>query len=514
MKQSLQLKIGQSLAMTPQLQQAIRLLQLSTLELQTEIQEALEANPMLERVEEGNDDTDTSSGNAEAPKEAKDSGNSEIDTSPGSSDAGLDPSTDNSDSQDMALGEQNNLPDELPVDSGWDDVYEPTPSGTSSASHEPQRDFTEYTSDGESSLQDHLMEQMHLQPLGPDDRVIATALIEAVDDNGYLSDTLEEILEGLNGERDAQIEPFEEDELEAVLHLIQQFDPAGCGARGIGECMALQLQAMQNSALVRHALVLVTEHLDLLAAHDYTKLRRLTKLSETELADAVSLIRSLNPRPGAQVAGSHAQYIVPDVFVRKVKGVWRVDLNPDIAPKLGINGLYSSMVRRADKSADNTFLRNHLQEARWFIKSLQSRNETLLRVATAIVERQRGFLEYGDEGMKPMVLRDIAEHLEMHESTISRVTTQKYMHTPRGIFEFKYFFSSHVSTADGGECSATAIRAMIRKMITEENQQKPLSDSKIASTLVENGIKVARRTVAKYREAMAIPPSNERKRLI
>ena len=227
----------------------------------------------------------------------------------------------------------------------------------------------------------------------------------------------------------------------------------------------------------------------------------------------VSLIKSLNPRPGSKIISGDSQYIVPDVFVHKANGTWRLELNPDIAPKIGINQLYSGMIKRADKSDDNTFMRNHLQEARWFIKSLQSRNETLLKVATAIVGRQRGFLEYGEEAMKPMVLRDISEQLEMHESTISRVTTQKYMHTPRGIFEFKYFFSSHVNTVDGGECSATAIRAMIRKLIESENSQKPLSDNKIAGVLVDSGINVARRTIAKYREGMTIPPSNERKRL-
>jgi RNA polymerase sigma-54 factor len=494
------------------LQQAIRLLQLSTLELQTEIQEALEANLMLERLEEdaNGDNSQANGGDADSDsQESRIEREAEVQAKSDNNDS----EADSADTQSMDLDTRSEIPEDLPVDSGWDDIYEPS-LGIGSRNDEPMRDFTEYTSDGEGSLQDHLLEQMHLQPLGADDRLIATALIEAIDENGYLSESLDDLLDGLNEQRGNGLDLLELDELEAVLRLIQQFDPAGCGARDLAECMSLQLNGRGDSAVIRHALLLVNEHLELLAAHDYTRLRRLTRMNDSELADAISLIRSLNPRPGSQVAGSHAQYVVPDVFVRKIKGVWRVELNPDIAPKLGINSLYSSMVRRADKSADNNFLRNHLQEARWFIKSLQSRNETLLRVATAIVERQRAFLEYGDEGMKPMVLRDIAEQLEMHESTISRVTTQKYMHTPRGIFEFKYFFSSHVSTADGGECSATAIRAMIRKLIADENQQKPLSDSKIASTLVENGIKVARRTVAKYREAMAIPPSNERKRLL
>ncbi len=527
MKQSLQLKMGQQLAMTPQLQQAIRLLQLSTLELQGEIQEALESNPMLELVEDrgdGADASDSAGGVQEAPRDAAaergddggDTGSAEAAEAAEAADAADNAARETAEMADsertMEMEQQREIPEDLPVDSGWDDVYDP---GYSAArSDEPQRDFTEYTSSGEGNLQDHLLEQMHLQSLGEGDRTIATVLIESIDDSGYLAQPLEQILDGINAERDAGLEPVELDELEAVLHLIQQFDPPGCGARGLVECMLLQLRAMPMDPVVQRACLLVEEHIDLLASHDYARLGRLTRLSEAQLAEAVALIRSLNPRPGAQIAGSQAQYVVPDVFVKKVKGVWLVELNPDIAPRLGISSLYAGMVKRADKSADNTFLRNHLQEARWFIKSLQSRNETLLRVATAIVERQRGFLEFGDEAMKPMVLRDIAEKLEMHESTISRVTTQKYMHTPRGIFEFKYYFSSHVSTADGGECSATAIRAMIRKLIAEESAQRPLSDSKIASTLVENGIKVARRTVAKYREAMAIPPSSERKRLM
>ncbi len=258
---------------------------------------------------------------------------------------------------------------------------------------------------------------------------------------------------------------------------------------------------------------LVTQHLDLLGARDYNQIMRRMKIEESDLQAIIGLIQSLNPRPGSQIASPPPQYMVPDVFVNKHNGIWRVDLNPETAPKLRINAQYANMVKRADNSDDNNYLRNHLQEARWFLKSLQSRNETLLKVANCIVERQRGFFEYGDEAMKPLVLRDVAEIVEMHESTISRVTTQKYMHTPRGIYEFKYFFSSHVGTADGGECSATAIRAMIKKLVADETPNKPLSDSKIADLLEKEGINVARRTIAKYREALSIPPSSERKRL-
>ncbi len=499
MKQSLQLRLGQQLAMTPQLQQAIRLLQLSTLELQTEIQEALEANPMLE-VESEDEGNSTENSKPEAIEvNAADVAAKQPEEETGPPDLGQNDDT---------------IPDELPVDSGWEDIYEPAyPSGPANG-NEPSRDFTEYHSDGDISLRDHLMEQVNLRTLSANDGAIAAALVDAIDDNGYLTEDLDDILAGLNRDITNPTDLIECDEIEAVMRLVQQLDPKGCGARDTGECILLQLQQMDEvTPGLQDALLIAGEYLSLLAAHDFTKLKRQTKLSDEALVEAVSLIKSLNPRPGSKIISGDPQYIVPDVFVHKEKGIWRVELNPDIAPKIGINQLYSGMIKRADKSADNTFMRNHLQEARWFIKSLQSRNETLLKVAVAIVSRQRGFLEYGDEAMKPMVLRDIAEQLEMHESTISRVSTQKFMHTPRGIFEFKYFFSSHVNTVDGGECSAIAIRAMIRKLIESEDCQKPLSDNKIAGVLVDNGINVARRTIAKYREGMVIPPSNERKRL-
>ena len=503
MKQSLQIKMGQSLAMTPQLQQAIKLLQLSTLELQTEIQSALESNPMLEmQDEEGSE-----------PRE-NDLANESRETRDAQRDAEKEHAEEKQTASERELagettgGAEDVMPEELPVDSGWDDIYESSSPGTSSSSvggDSDSRDFTEFHNAGIASIQDHLNEQIRFAPLSERDQVIAETIIDAVDDNGYLLDGVDILLD--------PEEEFMLDEFETVLHLVQHLDPPGCAARDASECMSIQLSQIPASEVVDHAQIIVKKHLDLLAAHDFARLRRLLKINDEQLQLAIATIRSLNPRPGRQLVNDHDQYIVPDVFVKKIKGVWRVELNPDIAPKLGINALYAGMVKRADKSDDNNFMRNHLQEARWFIKSLQSRNETLLRVATAIVERQRSFLEYGDEAMKPLVLRDIAEQLSLHESTISRVTTHKYIHTPRGIFEFKYFFSSHVSTANGGECSATAIRAMIRKFIAAEDATKPLSDSKIASTLVAEGIQVARRTVAKYRESMAIPPSNERKRM-
>jgi len=562
MKQALQMKMGHSLAMTPQLQQAIKLLQLSTLELQSEIQEALESNPMLEMQEDDGSapNADDAAGEGDEHREAMESARDEArdaaedrdaaDAEPAADvDAANDEETwelaeldatlaefdigdeaspnaddfasDFADEFGTAVEERDSasdgndevMPDELPVDSAWEDVYEPAAPASSGSADGESRDFTEFHNAGLATIQDHLNEQIRFAPLSDRDQEIAATIIDAIDNNGYLLDDVDTLIGGLNEHRPISDERIDREEFEIVLHLIQHLDPAGCGARNAAECMVIQLSQLPQTEIVANARRIASAHLDLLAQHDFARLRRLLKVDEDALQAAIRVIRSLNPRPGRQLVNDHDQYIVPDVFVKKVKGVWRVELNPDIAPKLGINALYAGMVKRADKSDDNAFLRNNLQEARWFIKSLQSRNETLLRVGTAIVERQRAFLEYGDEAMRPLVLRDIAEQLSLHESTISRVTTQKYIHTPRGIFEFKYFFSSHVSTANGGECSATAIRAMIRKFIAAENATKPLSDSKIASTLVAEGIQVARRTVAKYRESMSIPPSNERKRL-
>ncbi len=496
LKPSIQLRIGQQLTMTPQLQQAIRLLQLSTLELQAEIQQNFENNPMLETVE---DEAEVEAGEESA---SGDEGAEPVqETAVGNGEDNL---------AETSLADAQEPPAELPVDSTWEDIYD-TPSPYGGAPEEGGRDLFENQSGAQESLREHLLWQMRLIPMSDTDRVIAMAIIDAIGDDGYLAEPLESIHANLAKDFDLELE-F--DEVEAVLHLVQRFDPVGSGARSLAECLSIQLQQLSaDTPWLAEAKELVAEHLDLLAARNFKQLTRRMKLSESELHEVASLIQTLNPRPGSLISSRAPEYIVPDVTVSRVQGTWRVELNPDNAPRLRINPLYANMVKRADNSADNTYMRNQLQEARWFIKSLQSRNETLLRVATAIVEHQRGFLEYGPEAMKPLVLRDIAEQLEMHESTISRVTTHKYMYTPRGIFEFKYFFSSHVGTVDGGVCSATAIRAMIKTLITEENPAKPLSDSKIASLLVNKGINVARRTVAKYREAMTIPPSNERKRL-
>ena len=512
MKQSLQLRIGQQLTMTPQLQQAIRLLQLSTLELQTEIQEALESNPMLE-MEDESQDGDTLENRLNGEEKSLSESNEDFESR---AEANRDTSDTDASSGDMDLNQNEQIPDDLPVDSAWEDIYDlPTSSSMSSSSggdDDKAREFLENQGNQDEVLVDHLLWQLRLTPMSDTDRAIAMSIIDAIDEEGYLMESLEDIFQGLHTEEDE--DPVEIDELEAILHLVQHFDPVGVGSRDLRECLLLQLEPFDQSLpVVKKARSIISDYLDLLGSHDYTKLKRFTRLNEDELAEVIAFIRTLNPRPGSLISRSSTQYVVPDVFVRKMKGRWRVELNPETAPKLRVNPLYASFAGRGNSTEDSQYIKNNLQEARWFIKSLQSRNETLMRVATSIVEHQRTFLDYGEEGMKPLVLRDIAEELELHESTISRVTTQKYMHTPRGVFEFKYFFSSHVSTADGGECSATAIRAMIRKLIDQEDPRKPLSDNKIASLLVGQGINVARRTVAKYREAMVIPPSNERKRL-
>ena len=502
MKQSLQLKIGQSLTMTPQLQQAIRLLQLSSLELQTEIQQALESNPLLEQEEEHGEVA-----LEEAPGDGEDRSDSSGETEAAEPQTSAEAMTEDRSDQ--------KLPEELEIDTGWDDIYDSGPTATLSQANshngEDFSDLFENQARESDSLIDHLLWQLDNAHLTERDHDIGLAIIDGIDDRGYLVESLDDILDGLR-----RLHPdIERDEVEATLHFIQHFDPIGVAARDPAECMKIQLQTYDpDTPHLNKALALVERYLDYLAANDIAVLKRRLQASDAELQKIIELIRTTNPHPGDLVSNSHAEYIIPDVHVRKVEGEWTVRINRENAPRLRINDTYARLIKRGDHSEQNNFLRNNLQEARWFIKSLQSRNDTLLRVATAIVHRQIDFLEHGEEAMKPMVLRDIAEELELHESTISRVTTHKYMHTPRGIFEFKYFFSSHVGTADGGECSATAIRAIIKKLVAAENPGKPLSDNKIANLLGEQGIKVARRTIAKYREAMNIPPSNERKRLL
>lgn len=470
--------------MTPQLQQAIRLLQLSSLELQAEIQEALETNPLLE-VEEDYDYDENARNRSD----------------------------DDQASRDISQLENQDIPEDLPVDSKWEDMYDHQPVSSVGSSQMVDSDLERENQDESTdTLQQHLLWQMRLTPFTETEAAIATMIIDSVEDDGYLKTTLEEILESLSEE----FEDLELDEIETVLHRIQHFDPVGVAARDLRECLLIQLRVYEASGIPHIDLLreLIDKHLDTLAKRDYAQIKRALKVSDDELTELVRSIQLLNPRPGTQIQTDNTEYIVPDVYARKHNGKWQLSLNPDNAPRLQIAEHYAQLVNRADNSAENTYLKNNLQEARWFLKSLQSRNETLLKVTEAIVERQKAFLDHGEEAMKPLVLADIAEAVEMHESTISRVTTRKYLHTPRGIFELKYFFSSHVSTEAGGECSATAIRAIIKKLVAAENPRKPLSDSKIAAILGDQGINVARRTIAKYRETLAIAPSNERKRLV
>ncbi|EKK0304803.1 RNA polymerase factor sigma-54 [Escherichia coli] len=477
MKQGLQLRLSQQLAMTPQLQQAIRLLQLSTLELQQELQQALESNPLLEQI-------DT---------------HEEIDTR----------ETQDSETLDTADAlEQKEMPEELPLDASWDTIYTAgTPSGTSGDYIDDE--LPVYQGETMQTLQDYLMWQVELTPFSDTDRAIATSIVDAVDDTGYLTVPLEDILESMGDEE------IDIDEVEAVLKRIQRFDPVGVAAKDLRDCLLIQLsQFDKTTPWLEEARLIISDHLDLLANHDFRTLMRVTRLKEDVLKEAVNLIQSLDPRPGQSIQTGEPEYVIPDVLVRKHNGHWTVELNSDSIPRLQINQHYASMCNNARNDGDSQFIRSNLQDAKWLIKSLESRNDTLLRVSRCIVEQQQAFFEQGEEYMKPMVLADIAQAVEMHESTISRVTTQKYLHSPRGIFELKYFFSSHVNTEGGGEASSTAIRALVKKLIAAENPAKPLSDSKLTSLLSEQGIMVARRTVAKYRESLSIPPSNQRKQLV
>ena len=477
MKQGLQLRLSQQLAMTPQLQQAIRLLQLSTLELQQELQQALESNPLLEQI-------DT---------------HEEIDTR----------ETQDSETLDTADAlEQKEMPEELPLDASWDTIYTAgTPSGTSGDYIDDE--LPVYQGETTQTLQDYLMWQVELTPFSDTDRAIATSIVDAVDETGYLTVPLEDILESIGDEE------IDIDEVEAVLKRIQRFDPVGVAAKDLRDCLLIQLsQFDKTTPWLEEARLIISDHLDLLANHDFRTLMRVTRLKEDVLKEAVNLIQSLDPRPGQSIQTGEPEYVIPDVLVRKHNGHWTVELNSDSIPRLQINHHYASMCNNARNDGDSQFIRSNLQDAKWLIKSLESRNDTLLRVSRCIVEQQQAFFEQGEEYMKPMVLADIAQAVEMHESTISRVTTQKYLHSPRGIFELKYFFSSHVNTEGGGEASSTAIRALVKKLIAAENPAKPLSDSKLTSLLSEQGIMVARRTVAKYRESLSIPPSNQRKQLV
>ena len=475
MKQSLQLKMGQSLALTPQLQQAIKLLQLSTLDLQQAIEETLESNPLLEREEDG----DTIDGGQDSQ--------SDVDFT--AQVAGPD------------------SPDELPVDTRWEDLM-PSSAPPPSLPDGDMGQFADRDAEPET-LHDQLHWQLNLTRFSATDHLIATAFIDAVDANGRLTQTPEEILEAL---RDPELEL---DEVLAVLHRLQHFEPTGIFAADLRECLLLQLRQMDGETPHRNtAGAIANRHLESIATADPRQLSRRLRTSPDDVIGALNLIRSLDPTPGTSVGDSTTEYIIPDVFVIRKDEHWRVELNPDIAPKLRINAVYSELLGQPGSVSDKSYVRENLQEAKFFMTSLHNRNETLLKVASKIVEHQREFLELGEEAMKPLILADIAEQIGMHESTVSRATTRKYMHTPRGIYELKFFFSSHVATTEGGERSSTAIKALIKKLVQGENTKKPLSDNKLGALLEEQGIIVARRTVAKYREQLNIPPSNERRRLL
>ncbi len=538
MKQSLALKLGQQLKMTPQLQQAIKLLQLSALDLQQEIQSTLDANPLLEMQDEfaddyaadtlhqhehehepeqsGDADTQLAKSTDSADQDAYDSDpapeqvNGETVYEDNVQDFDFSSEGGETAANEQSVNEQIEQPisEELPVDSNWEDNY-PTTTSLPAADndYDPLANRSE-----QQTLSEHLTWQLNLTPMADTDRVIALAIIDAVDNAGLLTQTTEEIWQGLKATAGEEIT---HEDVCAVLVRVQELDPIGVAARDLQECLLIQLNALdEQTPWLSEALVLIKDHLDLLGSKDFTTLRRKTKLSDDVLSSAMQLIRSLNPRPGNAIADEAADFIVPDVVVRKDEGRWLVELNSEATPQIRINPVYEGMVKSAAKAEDKAYLRDNLTEAKWFLKSLQTRNDTLLRVAAKIVEVQRGFLDYGPEAMKPLILADIAEAVDLHESTISRVTSHKYMSTPRGVYELKYFFSSHVGTQTGGEVSSTAIRALIQKLTAEENAKKPLSDSKIAAILKEQNINVARRTVAKYRESLSIPPSNERKQLV
>jgi len=476
-KQTLQLKLSQQLTLTPQLQMAIRLLQLPVLDLQAELREALENNLMLE-MDDGLE-LAPAKGEQQRPSDSADSGEPER----------------------QAEGQAEEFREDLPYADVPD--YSTGYGGPSRDDGDDQRDYADA---GGTSLREHLLRQLDVAMPEGDRKLIATMLIDAIDDDGYLQDSLEEICASLEPEIHTDV-----DEVERVLACVQRFDPLGIGARDLSECLLLQLAPFEpDTPGLELARRLATECLSELGEQDYAAIRRRLGCDIEELESAVALLRSLNPRPGGAADSRPPEYVVPDVFVRRVEAEWQVEINPAIAPRLRVNATYAGCLGR---SGEYSTLRSQLQEARWLVKSLEIRNETLVRVARAIVSHQRDFLERGEEGMRPLVLREIAEALELHESTVSRATTGKYMHTPRGVFEFRYFFSSQVAGSDGESVSSTAIRARIRKLIADEDPAKPLSDSALARILVGEGIEVARRTVAKYRESMGFPSSNERRRV-
>jgi RNA polymerase sigma-54 factor len=477
MKHSLQLKLGQHLTLTPQLQQSIRLLQLSTLELNQELEQMLQDNPLLERE----DEDEGSYATAEAPAHTAEAEAQSTETVPA----------------DHAESEPATALD----DADWNDY-------SVASGDDEDNDYTQGSISG-ATLREHLLNQLIVSPLTLRDRTLVAALIDDLDDSGFLTQPLEDITASLQ----AELEELEPEELETALKHLQNMDPTGVGARNLAECLTLQLRALPPDTPARDAAMRLTTHyLDLLAARDVGKLKKMLGIDDATLRAARALILSLNPRPGAAFGADDTHYVIPDVYVRKVKGMWIASLNADAMPKLRVNRVYADILARHRESGGSQ-LASQLQEARWLIKNVQQRFDTILRVSQAIVDRQKQFFEHGEVAMRPLVLREIADAVELHESTISRVTTQKYMMTPRGLYELKYFFGSHVSTDSGGACSSTAIRALIKQLVAAESAKKPLSDGQLAEVLGQQGIVVARRTVAKYRESLQIPPANMRRTL-
>lgn len=480
MKQSLQLKLSQHLALTPQLQQSIRLLQLSTLELNQEIEQALQENPLLERDE-------PIDGSGFGP--SSDAMTTVTQTSP----TEAEPAREFDDAGDAGWGA------ELPAGHAPRDADDDVDAADIQAAA--------------TGLREHLNAQLALTQLSGRERVLVAFLVEALDEDGYLTQSLEELADSIAGEGEVDREEILE-ELAIALRHLQHLDPPGIGARSPQECLDIQLQNLPPSPTRELARAIVGQHLDHFAARDFARIKKALACDDDQLRAAQALIRSLNPRPGAQFAPLDTRYVIPDVVVRKVRGSWRVTLNGEAMPKLRINRLYADILQSQRGSRGSAAsLAGQLQEAKWLIKNVQQRFDTIQRVAQAIVDRQKAFFDHGEVAMRPLTLREIADGVSLHESTISRVTTQKYLASPRGIFELKYFFGSHVATDTGGAASSTAIRALIKQLVSAEDGQKPLSDARIAAILGEQGIVVARRTVAKYRESLNIPPVNLRKSL-
>lgn len=461
MKSSMRLNIGQQLTLTPQLQQAIRLLQLSTLDLKQEIQNQVDSNPMLDAA--------------------------------------------SAEDEEEQLLQNYDRTQEDSTDFQWAQLYPNQDTG---------HNFNNDTHKGENlqctsfNLQDYLRWQLELTPMTTIDHVIGTALIDAINEDGLLTISLNDLHDALNSKK----HPLSYAEIEAVRHRIQQFDPVGCGAINLIDSLLFQLDQLPiETPYLQITKKIVQENMELLGKHNYRQLMKIHHIDELVLDKVLDTIHHLNPKPGTMINQTKLEFVIPDLTVKKIGKYWRVELNPYTLPRLSINHYYASLVQRSENSSDHQFLKNNLQEARWFLKSIEGRQETLLKVARYIVDYQKGFLEFGEEAMKPLILEDVANALGLHESTISRITTQKFIDTPRGLLELKYFFSSHVSTDMGGECSSTAIRALLKKLITAENSRAPLSDNKLAKLISEQGIKIARRTVAKYREMMGISPSSARK---